>query len=154
MVKLYRAHSKKYLSGCEGIITNPNFDRIRRPRDIPLHVHGVLKEWFVERVGVSYREEALFCTGDRAIAEGYKRSNSTVICLEPIGSFSICYSAVCKDLFAHCQFNWMPRDSSEEEIRADMESFNFNKVLNGGLAEAAETGNEVMVHAASFRYII
>lgn len=149
---LYRAHSTKYLSGTSGLIGNPNIGRTRRPRDTPLHIHETLCAWFSEEFGMSYRELGLFCTGDREVAKGYVKPTSTLIRIEPVGDFSVCYSEVCKDLFAHCQFRWIPNGASAEVIRSDLESFNYIQLSNTGLQEAARTNNEAMIYAERFRY--
>lgn len=154
MDKLYRAHSSKYLTGNSGTISNPNFHRVRRPRDTPVHLHQIICAWFIERFGISYRELSLFCTGNRIVAEGYQNSSSTVISLAPIGTYSVCFSEECKDLFAHCQFIWIPRGAGEKEVKSDLDSFEYKQVINGGICDAARTGNEVMVYATHFSYVI
>lgn len=152
--KLFRAHSKKYLTGVTGIITNPNLQRARRPRDMPLATHRALSEWFVDRFGVDYRGGALFCTGDASIAAGYRTETSTIISIEPLGEYSLCYAAKCKDLFGYYQFNWSAADTPVEKIRADMELLGFVHQTNGGVEEAAASGHEVMLVAERFRYNI
>ncbi|WP_175170401.1 hypothetical protein [Achromobacter kerstersii] len=149
---LFRAHSKKYLSGINGIIANPNLQRARQPRDTPVAVHEVLKGWFEDRFGVDYRGSSLFCTGDVAIAAGYKTQASVIIAIEPIGNYSLCYSTKCKDLFAYYQFYWRITDASPDKMRADMDLLGFIHHHNDGLEAAAASGNEVMLVAEKFRY--
>lgn len=119
---------------------------------MPLFVHQILKEWFEDRFGVDYRGSSLLCTGDAAIAAGYKTQSSTLISIEPIGNYAVCYSTECKDLFAYYQFHWNAADTSPEQIRTDMDSLGFVHMRNGGLAPAAASGNEVMLVAKHFRY--
>lgn len=154
MVKLFRAHSTKYLTGSSGIISNPNLHRARRPRDMPEAIHRALNAWFVDRFGINYRGSSLFCTGDAAIAAGYKTESSTLISIEPLDDYSVCYSTKCKDLFGHYQFYWSAADTSIEKIQADMDSLDFVHQRNGGLEVAAMSGNEVMLVAERFRYSI
>ncbi|WP_247539247.1 hypothetical protein [Ralstonia pseudosolanacearum] len=150
--KLFRAHSTKYLTGATGIISNPNLQRVRRPRDMPFAIHKALNEWFVDRFGVDYRGGSLFCTGDAAIAAGYKKESSTLISIEPLDDYSVCYSTKCKDLFGYYQFYWSAADTPIEKIRADMDSLGFVHQSNGGLQAAATSGHEVMLVAERFRY--
>jgi hypothetical protein len=149
---LYRAHSKKYLNGKSGIISNPNLSRERQPRDMPVAVHRALNDWFSERFGVKYRGSSLFCTGDVAIAAGYTTQASALISIEPIGEYSLCYSTICKDLFGHYQFHWASPETTVETILADMENLGFVHQVNGGIQQAAITGHEVMLFGESFRY--
>lgn len=151
---LFRAHSTKYLTGATGIITNPNLHRARRPRDMPVATHQVLSEWFVDRFGIDYRGCSLFCTGDASIAAGYKKDTSTLISLEPLGEYSLCYAVNCKDLFGYYQFNWSATQASREKIRADLEQLGFVHLVNEGIDEAAASGHEVMLVAERFRYNI
>lgn len=150
--KLFRAHSTKYLTGATGIIPNPNLQRARKPRDMPSAIHQLLIEWFVDNFGVDYRGKSLFCTGDTSIAEGYMTSSSSLISLEPLDDYSVCFSTKCKDLFGYYQFNWSAVDTPYEKIRADMDSLGFVHVRNGGLEAAAASGHEVMLVAERFRY--
>ncbi len=150
--KLYRAHSKKYLSGKTGIINNPNLLRARQPRDMPLAVHQALDGWFSDRFGVKYRGSSLFCTGDAAVAAGYTTEKSALISIEPLGDYSLCYSPVCKDLFGHYQFYWASPETTVEDIKADMDSLGFVHRVNGGIQQAAVTGHEVMLFGERFRY--
>lgn len=152
--RLFRAHSKKYLPSATGVISNPNLERARKPRDMPLATHLVINEWFVDRFGVGYREKALFCTGDPQIASGYLTNSSSRILIEPIGDYSLCYSARCKDLFAYYQFYWSAPDTSVQKIRDDLDALCFVHRSNGGLDEAASSGCEVMLVANHFRYAI
>ncbi len=152
--RLFRAHSTKYLTGCEGIISNPNLTRKRRPRDIPIAIHLLLSDWFVDRFGVDYRGSSLFCTGDMSIAAGYKTSSSTLIAIEPLEDFSVCFSTKCKDLFGHYQFYWSAANTSLDKIRSDMESLDFVHYHNGGLEAASSSRHEVMIVASRFRYIV
>ncbi|WP_133647500.1 hypothetical protein [Paraburkholderia flava] len=119
---------------------------------MPLAIHQALSEWFVDRFGVDYRGSSLFCTGDASIAAGYKTKTSSLISIEPLGDYSVCYSTKCKDLFGHYQFYWSQEDTTVEKIQADMESLDFVHQSNGGLKEAATSGHEVMLVAERFRY--
>src|SRR5690349_19772718 len=150
--KLFRSHSTKYLTGAVGIISNPNLQRVRKPRDMPLAIHLALNEWFVDRFCVDYRGSALFCTGDEKIASGYKTASSELILIEPLDDYAVCYSTKCKDLFGHYQFYWSAGDTPIEKIRADMEELGFVHQRNGGLEAAAASGHEVMLVAERFRY--
>lgn len=150
--KLFRAHSKKYLKGPAGIILNPNLQRARTPRDMPPTIHRVVNEWFVDRFGVGYREQSLFCTGNPAIAAGYLSGLTSLITLEPIGDYSVCYSTKCGDLFGYCQFFWSNREVSDDKIRADLDSLDFIHKTNEGIEQAASSGNEVMLVAERMRY--
>lgn len=150
--KLFRAHSTKYLTGATGMIPNPNLQRSRRPRDLPIAIHQLLIEWFVDHFGVDYRGRSLFCTGDASIAAGYKTSTSTLVSIEPLEDYFVCFSTKCKDLFGYYQFNWDAKDTSPEQIRTDMESLDYIHERNGNLAAAAASGHEVMLVAEQFRY--
>lgn len=152
--KLFRAHSRKHLTGATGEFSNPNLQRARKPRDMPLATHQILNEWFLDRFGVAYREKSLFCTGDPLIAAGYVTSASSLILIEPVGNYSICYSPNCKDLFSIYQFYWSTSNPSALEIRTRMDGLDFVQHQNSGLSEAAATGCEVMLVADSFRYQI
>ncbi|WP_418320465.1 hypothetical protein [Piscinibacter sakaiensis] len=111
-------------------------------------------EWFVEHFRVDYRGRSLFCTGDASIAAGYKTPSSTLISIEPLGDYSVCFSTKCKDLFEHYQFYWSAATTSLETIRTDMASLGFVHQHNGGLDEAAMSGHEVMLVAERFRYSV
>ena len=150
--KLFRAHSTKHLTGSTGVISNPNLQRARKPRDMPLATHQILNEWFVDRFGIAYREKSLFCTGDALIAAGYVTGDSSLILIEPVGDYSVCYSSKCKDLFGIYQFYWSNSDPSALEIRTRLDGLDFVQHHNGGLGEAAASGCEVMLVADSFRY--
>lgn len=150
--RLFRAHSKKYLTGVTGVISNTNLQRPRRPRDLPITIHQLVIEWFVEQFGVDYRGRSLFCTGDASIAAGYMTESSTLISIEPLGDYSACFSTQCKDLFGYYQFNWSAASTSPEKIRTDMESLGFVHERNGNLTAAAASGNEVMLVAERFHY--
>lgn len=152
--KLFRAHSTKYLDGANGVIPNPNLQRKRRPRDLPISVHQLLIEWFVDRFGVDFRGQSLFCTGDPSIAAGYKSPSTTIISIEPLGDYDVCFSTKCKDLFGYYQFYWSDGKTSAEKIKSDMESLDFIHQRNGGLAAAAASGHEVMLVAERFRYSV
>lgn len=151
---LFRAHSNKYLIGESGTIVNPYWERDRRPRDMPVEIHQVLCKWFLSRFGVNYRANSLFCTGDIAIATGYKTQSSSLLSISPIGDYSVCYSPKCRDLFAYCQFYWSAPGISSEKIFSDMDSLEFSHQQNSGLESAAESMHEVMLHAKSFKYKI
>lgn len=149
---LFRAHSIKYLTGPTGVIPNPNLERARRPRDMPYAIHQFMIKWFMDNFGVDYRGTSLFCTGDASIAAGYVTPSSTLISLEPLGDYSVCFSEKCKDLFGYYMFNWRNVDTSYEKIQRDMDSLGFVHARNEGLYEAAASGNEVMLVAKQFRY--
>jgi hypothetical protein len=151
---LFRAHSNKYITADSGTIVNPYWDRERKPRDMPAGIHQLLSKWFLDRFGVNYRGNSLFCTGDFSIAKSYKTQSSSVILIDPIGNYSVCYSPKCRDLFAYYQFNWSAPGISPEKIWSDMDSLEFSKQQNSGLELAAESLNEVMLHAMSFNYKI
>lgn len=150
--KLYRAHSKKYLNGKNGVIINPNLLRARQPRDMPLAVHQALDGWFSDRFEVKYRGSSLFCTGDVAIAAGYTTEKSALISIEPLGDYSLCYSPNCKDLFGYYQFHWASPETTVEDIKADMDALGFVHQVNGGIQQAVATGHEVMLFGERFRY--
>ncbi|MGO0628659.1 hypothetical protein ACTORR_01060 [Pseudomonas sp. SAR267] len=152
--KLFRAHSTKHLTGATGEFSNPNLQRARKPRDMPLATHNILNEWFIDRFSVAYREKSLFCTGDALIAAGYVSEASSLILIEPVGDYSVCYSSRCKDLYSIYQFNWSTSNPSALEIRTHMDGLDFVQHHNTGLEEAAATGCEVMLFAESFRYRI
>lgn len=119
---------------------------------MPIAIHQALNEWFVDRFGVDYRGRSLFCTGDASIAAGYKTESSTLISIEPLDDYSVCYSPKCKDLFGYYQFYWSAADISVEKIRADMDSLDFVHQSNDGLEAAATSGHEVMLVAERFHY--
>lgn len=119
---------------------------------MPIAIHQFLIEWFVDHFGVDYRGTSLFCTGDASVAAGYKNRSSTLISIEPLDSYSVCFSTKCKDLFGHYQFYWSAADTSLEKIRSDLDALDFVHVRNGGLEAAAASGHEVMVVAERFRY--
>ena len=73
---------------------------------MPIAIHQFLIEWFVDHFGVDYRGTSLFCTGNASIATGYKTPSSTLISIEPLDDYSVCFSTKCKDLFGYYQFNW------------------------------------------------
>ena len=127
---LYRAQSKHRLTGASGILHNPNIARQRRPRDIPLELHSELQKWFSEQFGIDYRGQALFCTGNLAVAQGYSRSHydMTVIELAPAESYSVCYSPICKDLFAHYQFVWSRDADYIAGLAEDLERAIFGNI--------------------------
>ncbi|WP_133167874.1 hypothetical protein [Burkholderia gladioli] len=152
--RLYRAHSKKYLDGRTGIITNPNLLRARQPRDMPPAVHQVLDDWFFDRFGVKYRGSSLFCTGDATIAAGYVTEKSALISVEPLGNYSLSYSPICKDLFGHYQFYWSSPETTLEDIHNSMDSLGFIHQVNGEIQHAAATGHEVMLFGECFRYTL
>lgn len=151
---LYRAQSKHRLTGTTGTLHNPNIARQRRPRDIPLELHSELQRWFTDRFGIDYRGQALFCTGDLAVAQGYARAHRdmTVIELLPAEPYSLCYSPLCKDLFAHYQFGWSRDADYLTGLAEDLERLQYDHRVNEGLREAAESGNEVMLFARSVAY--
>lgn len=119
---------------------------------MPIVIHQLLIEWFVEHFGVDYRGRSLFCTGDASIAAGYKTLSSKLISIEPLDDYSVCFSPKCKDLFGYYQFYWSAADTSLEKIRSDMDSLGFVHVCNGGLEAAAASGHEVMLVAERFRF--
>ena len=151
---LYRAQSKHRLSGTSGTLENPNISRQRRPRDIPLELHCQLQLWFSERFGIDYRGQALFCTGDLEIAKGYAKAHSetAVIELVPAEPYSLCYSAICKDLFGHFQFVWSRDNDYLSGLAENLAGLQYVHRVNEGLSEAAETGNEIMLFARSVAY--
>jgi hypothetical protein len=149
---LYRAHSKKYLTDRSGRFMNPNISRERRPRDLPIQIHTSVRDWFIEKFGIDYRGKSLFCSGDISVARGYKTDRNEIVSLYPEGEFSLCFSPLCKDLFGFYQFNWMDPEASVEKIREDLGALAFIQASNSGLAEAAESGNEVMIFGSSFIY--
>lgn len=104
------------------------------------------------RFNVDYRGTSLFCTGDAAVAAGYRTSTSTLIAIEPVGEYSLCYSTKCKDLFGYYQFHWSATAPSAEKIQSDMDSLEFVHQRDGGLEAAAASGHEVMLVAVQFRY--
>lgn len=119
---------------------------------MPEAIHQFMIEWFVDSFGVDYRGTSLFCTGDASIAAGYITPSSTLISLEPLGDYSVCFSTECKDLFGYYLFNWSAADTPFERIRADMDSLGFVHMRNEGLEAAAVSGHEVMLVAEHFRY--
>lgn len=119
---------------------------------MPNAIHMLLSEWFVDHFGVDYRGSSLFCTGDASIAAGYKTSSSTLISIEPLDDYCVCFSTKCKDLFGHYQFYWNVAGTSVEKIREDMGALGFVHQCNGGLEAAATSGHEVMLVAERFRY--
>lgn len=149
---LFRAHQKKYLKGATGVIPNPNLQRSREPRDMPIIIHRALCEWFTDRFGIDYRGSSLFCTGDARIASGYLNESSSLISIEPIEDYSLCFSAKCKDLFGYYQFNWRSEDISIRKIHSDLDGLDFIHYENTGLKEASLSGSEVMLVAKNFRY--
>jgi hypothetical protein len=119
---------------------------------MPPAIHQVVNEWFLERFGVGYREQSLFCTGNPTIAAGYLSRSTSLITLEPIGNYSVCYSTKCADLFGYYQFYWSDGRVSDEKIRADLDSLGFIHSINENLEQAASSGNEVMLVAERMHY--
>jgi len=151
---LYRAQSKHRLTGTSGILHNPNIARQRRPRDIPLELHSELQRWFTERFGIDYRGQSLFCTGDLEVAQGYSRSHRdmAVIELMPADPYSLCYSPICKDLFAHYQFVWSRDTDYLTGLAEDLDGLQYVHRVNEGLREAAESRSEVMLFTRTATY--
>lgn len=119
---------------------------------MPIAIHQLLVDWFVNHFGVDYRGKSLFCTGDPSVAAGYKTPSSSLISLEPLGDYCVCFSTKCKDLFGHYQFHWSAPNTSLDLIQSDMESLEFIHQRNGGVDAAASSGHEVMLVAERFRY--
>jgi hypothetical protein len=78
--------------------------------------------------------------------------NSALIELAPVGSFSICFSPECFDLYGHFQFGGRNLPENLDEVPAELEKLDFIQVIGCGLDVAADSGQEVMVYAEYFSY--
>lgn len=119
---------------------------------MPPAVHAAIGRWFLNKFGVDYRGTSLFCTGDRAVAAGYKNETNSIIVVSPIEPFSICYSPRCKDLYGHYLFHWSRSHDPSSLAEAELDGLGFIHYFNEGLAEAAASGQETMIYAEKFQY--
>ena len=118
----------------------------RKPRDTPKIIHKFADEWFLEKTGIRYRSNAVFCTG----YEGNASTYGPVYVMLPIGPMSFCYSPLIEDLT-----NDLDMASSDEETRKDT-----RKTLKDGkyeqntnLVSAIKSGHEIMIHCSGY-YVI
>jgi hypothetical protein len=151
VVKLYRAHSLKYLQAQSGVLINKNLTRTRIPRDSDPKLHRIAGEWFTKKFGSDYRSLSLFCSGDVEIAKGYLTEGKGLVQLSPVGDFRLCFSPSCKDLFGHFQFK-QKLLADEASVFAELESLDFVEFKNHGLEASVASKNEVMVIASAFHY--
>jgi hypothetical protein len=151
-MKLYRAHSSKYLSHASGTFENPNLARERRPRDTSIALHAAMGRWFNQKFGIDYRSKALFCTGSRKIASGYIDAHKFLIEVAPIGDYSLCFTSGCMDLFGHFQFAGRSDPENINNVDHELDILQFVEKKNDGLTEAAQSGCEVMLFAHKFSY--
>jgi hypothetical protein len=110
----------------------------RRPKDSPQRFHQIADEWFTERFGIPFRSQALLLTSRAFTAKNYGATPAHVIL--PLSAYAFCWSSKVVDLlFAANQMENSPLD----EIKSYLDSMQYRME---GLAEAHESGNEVMLY--------
>jgi len=139
---LYRVQSKRHLPASRGIFRNPYADRERLPRDTNPDLHRTFGQWFQGRFGVDYRRRGLICTGSLDVAQGYLTVSSALIEVAPVGSYSLCFSPKCFDLYGHFQFGGRNLPENLDEVPAEMESLDYIQFVDAGLDIAADSGHQ------------
>lgn len=153
-MQLFRAHSFKDLTKPNGIINNPYINTPRNPRHSDPALHAIWGSWFQETFSLDYRSKTIFCTGNQEVASSYTNSKTGLICIEPLGDFTLCFSNKCKDLYGHFLYSGISPPYQIDKVYEVMNSLEYIEFKNEGLPEAALSGNEIMVYANQFRYMV
>lgn len=120
----------------------------RTPTNTPIKFHTVADDWFNVEFGHRYRSNAVFCTGDKQIANCYGEP----YWIFPIGEFKVCWSPDVHDLYHTIRdrfsFGSVPkqRQPSLEPDEKDLFKLLTEKRYIEGLLKSAINSNcEVMV---------
>ena len=105
-----------------------------------IEVQVCMDDWFEGRFGLRYRKRSLFCTGNRAAAEGYCLPLGEVRRIVANDDYSFCWSPLAPDLYEE----WLKSDG---EVHALLDSLQYRC---DGLTEAIASGNEIMLVGDSF----
>jgi hypothetical protein len=126
----------------------------REPRDTSPTISKMVDDVFFESVGIRFRSNALFATGDRVGSEEYGVSYAVF----PIGQFQFCWSPIVSDMtFGLFDDGGLSNayQYSEEEIEFEVEHrVNSAKYTTTLLDEAIQSGHEVMLHAPEGFYLL
>jgi len=145
----------------------------RGPRDSSAAIHKLLDAHFKEKFGIPFRSQGVFTTSKMGIASDY----GAVKLIFPIGKFDYLWSPkiedaynafdgwkygddphVLKDFPQHFSMKhiWAMEDEREDwtkykkELADALEEDDFGYVLNSGLTEAMERGNEIMLKCPAY----
>lgn len=117
----------------------------RRPKDSPTRFHQIADNWFAKRFGVAFRSQSLLITSRIFTAENYGATPAHVMRILPLSEYVFCWSPKAVDLLFAAK---KMESSPVEEIESHLDSLQYRL---DGLAEAYNSGHEVMLHCD--RYI-
>lgn len=142
-------NERQLLRGCK---SKPNnFESVARkdrsPKNMPLPIHRVADEWFLEKFGYRFRSQALFCTSDEVVASLYGK----VYRLFPSNGFSFCWSPKVKDLFTTITLYGITAANAEAIVPV-LEQSDYR--CDDNLILALESDNEIMIVAERFFHIL
>lgn len=121
----------------------------RKPRDTHPTVSKIVDKWFLDTMGVRFRSNATFGSGDLDLVEDQYGPAFTVL---PIGEFDYCWSPrvsdMTYDLFDIQGVDW----SDPQEITDRLEDAFY--IVNENMPKAIDSGNEIMLHCVNGFYML
>jgi hypothetical protein len=151
MNKLYRAHRLSDIASEQGEFENPYIILDRKPRESSMDLHLFADAWFTENFGIGFRSKAIFCTGSFHEMQEYCDPYHRAISINPVGSYTFCYSPNCPDMYRHFKrvgkFPWL-----KSHVWRELDNLGYQLVKDGSWDVAAESACEIMMIADSFRY--
>jgi hypothetical protein len=134
----------------------------RAPRDTMGKVHEIADSYFLDKFGVRYRSNAVFCTGSPGIATDY----GELTVLIPISNFKFCWSPEIEDFTSDINDELYFTKGEKVDFAGqthwvnDPGNIRFTETVNKMLAKgkyrdneflsAVRSHHEIMVHATQF----
>lgn len=114
----------------------------RTPKNLPMHVHTFVDQWFVQHLGAPFRSQALYGTGNFEKAQAHAGAEGEVVLIRPNQDFTFCWSPNSYDLAG--DYAQLESDDHLEQMLLEAQ---FNTT---DLEQALLSGHEIMIISDSF----
>ena len=120
----------------------------RKPRDTDPEVSKIVDDWFLDNMGVRFRSNATFGTGDYHIVDDYGLGFTVL----PIGEFDYCWSPRVKDM-TYDLLDEVGATGDNPELISDLVA-GARYVMNKNLPAAIRSGHEIMIYCPNGFYML
>ena len=147
------------LSSTRGVPAKLKCPVNRVPQSTVEYVHAMIDDWFLEKTGISYRSNAVFATGNIAMAAQF----GATYAIFPTGDFNFCWSPLVIDMtydlvkprsHRFSDLSEMPEEDDNESIDEVHEvvlgSLDAAQYRQNNLSTAIKSGHEIMIHCSTY----
>lgn len=151
------------------IITKIKTPVNRTPKNMNLRMHSAIDQWFLEKFGIKYRSNAVFCTASKKMSRDY----GYPFLVFPKGKFQLVWSRKVDDLYFHLtekkvilhglgddvsnsdaknlidDINYISDAAIKKGVYTLLESYDY---VSGELDQALASKNEIMI-ACDYYYV-